>query len=142
MLCSNCYEAWLQARPIGAGASCLCCGDRRRVHLRYFELAWGFIVLCHNCAARAAAVRPLPRTPEGLVSRLTRDRRHGERRKQPMSRTTEQKDRRHLPDRRVGLRDLFDATDLAVEIKDEPGWGWPDPPAPEDADVTRIHHRI
>lgn len=133
-LCAPCYEQWLLQRPIGVGAACLRCGDRRRAHLRHFELVRGFVVLCHNCVAEAAALAPLPRSAEGLLERLSRERREGERRQaqapEPganMNRSTAPERRRK--ERRVGARDLFDATDLVVEEI-------------EDGELTGIRPRV
>lgn len=124
-LCAPCYEQWLLQRPIGVGATCLRCGDRRRAHLRHFELVRGFVVLCHNCVAEAAALAPLPRSAEGLLEQLSRERRQGERRQEAhgpepetsMNRSAGPERRRR--ERRVGARDLFDATDLVVEEIEE-----------------------
>ncbi len=85
--CHNCYDAWVRARPIGLGASCGGCAERRLLHLRYYEInlrsntpdgRW--IVLCHNCCAAADRLMPAPRSIEGLRMRLGRDRRWGDRR--------------------------------------------------------------
>ncbi|MCS6914362.1 MAG: hypothetical protein RMK29_06455 [Myxococcales bacterium] len=127
MLCSNCYDEWLRTRPVGLGARCQSCGDRRRVHLRHFELQRGFVVLCHNCTARAQALPLLPRSPEGLLERLQRERRCGERRRLAQG---PQGPERRVRERRLGARDALDVTEFAVEELDA---------AVADSEVTRIH---
>ncbi len=91
--CDRCYDLWVRARPIGIGAGCAGCDDRRRVHLRYYEVGFRnntpggrWIVLCHNCAAFADAMQPAPRSIEGLRMRLKRDRRWGDRRAESVGR--------------------------------------------------------
>lgn len=109
------------------GARCQSCGDRRRIHLRHFELQRSFVVLCHNCTARAQALPLLPRSPESLLERLQRERRCGERRRLAQGpRGVE----RRLRERRLGTRDVLDATEFAVEELDAPL---------ADGEVTRIH---
>ncbi len=141
------------ARPIGVGALCSGCGDRRTVHLRYFELetkertAGGrWIVLCHNCTAVAHKMKPQPRSIEGLKMRLQRDRRWGDRRAASVGGKSERDsgfDRRD-DDRRLGLRDLYDATDLAEELVIEMEADYEDQDQPrtiDPADMTGIHYR-
>ncbi len=126
--CDRCYDAWVRARPIGQGASCAACDDRRESHLRHFELglrqnAVGgrWIVLCFNCVAVAESLNPPPRSVEGLKMRLYRDRRWGDRRAESVGRGTarEPSMNRRDPvekDRRDPLRHLFDASDLVEEL--------------------------
>lgn len=130
MLCAGCYDQWLRDKPIGVGAACQCCGDRRRLHLRFFELQRSFVVLCHNCTARAQAM-PAQRSAEALLERLGRERRQRDRRRGEHAPAGTE--RRRVTDRRVGARDLFDATELAVEEAAEPF---------ADGEVTRIHRLV
>src|SRR5262249_49720935 len=58
--CLRCYDAWVRARPVGIGASCAACENRRRAQLRYYEMGvrqnvpgGRWIILCWNCAALA-----------------------------------------------------------------------------------------
>jgi hypothetical protein len=83
--CEACYLAWVKARPVGQGANCAGCNDRRRLHLRHYELGMRssapggrWIILCHNCSAVADAMKPVPKSVEGLKMRLQRDRRWAE----------------------------------------------------------------
>jgi len=93
--CVRCYEAWVKARPVGLGANCAACDDRRIAHLRYWELGvranapgGRWIVLCHNCAAAAEKMDPLPRSLDGLRMRLLRERRWGDRRAEAVGRAS------------------------------------------------------
>jgi hypothetical protein len=85
----------------------------------------GFVVLCHNCVAEAAMLVPLPRSAEGLLEQLSRERRQGERRhgahglEPGMGMNKSAGPERRRGERRVGARDLFDATDLVVEEIEE-----------------------
>ena len=74
-LCAACYARWVRARPVGIGASCACCNDRRLIHLRHFELRGLWVVLCHNCCARAERLTPAPRSVDVLLSGIRRQRR-------------------------------------------------------------------
>lgn len=123
--CTSCYEEWVKARPVGIGATCSGCGDRRRLHLRHYEIeskervAGGrWIVLCHNCTAIAQAMKPAPRSIEGLKMRLQRDRRWGDRRAASVGGKSDRDTGRERRDgdRRLGLRDLYDATEMAEEL--------------------------
>ena len=78
--CWGCYTRWAEARPVGQGASCVVCGERRRSDLRLVELAGRSLPFCHSCAARSARLDELPRTIEGLKRALRRDRRDADQR--------------------------------------------------------------
>jgi len=141
----------VRARPVGAGASCVACGNRRREQLRHFEIglrlntAGGrWTILCHNCTATAETLSPPPRSVDALCERLSRDRRWNERRvdRGHVDPHAEKRagDMRH--DRRLNLRELFDATDLAEELVIEMEAEYEDVAANKLValdDVTRIH---
>lgn len=96
--CWGCYTQWAEMRPVGRGACCSVCQERRRDHLRLVELHNRTIPLCHVCAARSVRLGNVPATIEGLREALRRDRRAQERR-------TDSLDRRIFPrERRVGDR--------------------------------------
>lgn len=78
--CWGCYSRWAEARPVGFGATCRICGERRSGHLRSVELLGAWTPVCHTCAARVAALDPMPRSMAGLRDALRRERRHIERR--------------------------------------------------------------
>jgi hypothetical protein len=73
--CWGCYSRWVDARPVGLGAACRFCGERRRSHLKSVELLGAWVPTCHNCAARMGALAPLPRSVAGIREALTRERR-------------------------------------------------------------------
>jgi hypothetical protein len=148
----RCYDEWVKARPIGLNATCGACDDHRRANLRYFEIGarrnapggrWA--ILCFNCVGLAEKLEPPPRSLEGLKMRLTRDRRWGDRRAAALGRPSYRDpiiDRR-ASDRRQGLRELYDATDLAselIELEAEFEAIFDDPLLPRD-EVTGIHLR-
>lgn len=75
-------------------------------------------ILCHNCASTAETLVPPPRSVDALCERISRDRRWQERRadKGHVDPHAEKRagDARH--DRRLNLRELFDATEMAEEL--------------------------
>lgn len=96
--CWGCYTRWVESRPVGLGAACSMCGDRRRDHLKSVELLGAWIPICHNCAARAGELSPMPQSLGEIRARLARDRRLRERRQGS-------EDTRVFPyDRRTGER--------------------------------------
>ena len=116
---------WVRARPIGIGALCGACDDHRRHNLRYFEIGLKantpggrWVVLCHNCVSAAESLSPPARSVEGLKMRIQRDRRWGDRRAAAVGRPSyrDPPSERRADDRRIGLRELFDATDFADEV--------------------------
>lgn len=109
--CLRCYETWVRAKPVGLGAICAACGERRNDGLRQFELPRTWVVLCHNCAARAEALVPPALTVAGLRLRVHRERRWGDRRSD--GKRVRFGDERRDGERRVSDRNLFDATEFA-----------------------------
>jgi hypothetical protein len=78
--CWGCYSRWVSSRPIGLGASCRLCGERRRSYLRSIELLGSWAPACHACAERLAQLHPMPRSLAALREALRRERRQHERR--------------------------------------------------------------
>lgn len=96
--CWGCYSRWVELRPVGKGAACVVCNERRRDQLRLAELHNRSVPMCHGCASRALKLAPLPETIEEIRQCLRRDRRDDDRR-------NEAPDRRIFPrERRVGER--------------------------------------
>jgi hypothetical protein len=96
--CWGCYSQWVEQRPVGRGASCAICLEKRRDHLRLVELHSRSVPLCHVCAARTVKLGEVPPSLETLRKTLRRDRRTEDRR-------TDGLDRRIFPrERRVGER--------------------------------------
>ena len=128
--CWGCYLKWSEARPVGMGASCVVCNERRRDNLRMAELLGRSQPICHTCATRAFKLVPMPRSLEGIRERLERERRAEERR-------TGKRDHRIFSrERRVGERRTD--RDAAVWIDDEYVVEIIEP-ANDQSDLTRIY---
>ncbi len=96
--CWGCYTRWVDARPVGRGAACLICYEKRRDQLKIMELHTRSVPICHGCGARILRMENLPETIDGVREALKRDRRDGDRRDNGL-------DRRIFPrERRVGER--------------------------------------
>jgi hypothetical protein len=138
--CRRCYEKWVRERPIGLGAFCTSCGERRVSALRYFELRRIWVVLCHSCSARAEALDPQPFSIAGLRLRLHRERRRGDRRSVGAKKNVLSGERRE-GDRRLSERNLLDVTEFAelvVELDAE----FADPrddAASDEGPITGVH---
>jgi hypothetical protein len=78
--CWTCYTRWADQRPVGVGACCAVCDERRRDNLRLLEVQGRSLPLCHLCAARVSKLDLVPHSVEGLRAALRRDRRQLERR--------------------------------------------------------------
>jgi hypothetical protein len=145
--CERCYDKWVRARTVGEGAACAGCSDRRRHHLRHFELgvrgnAVGgrWVILCHNCSAVAEELNPSPRSIESLKQRLYRDRRWGDRRAPAASVRAPWLERRQT-DRRQEIVDATDVAEIVIEFEAD----YEDLSAEKLADIeeiTGIHHKI
>ena len=88
------------------------------VHLRSFELGTSWLVLCHNCAARADKLSPMPRSVEKMLAALERERRVGaERRREVDTAWFGTVPARRGVERRAprGDGDAVDVTELATE---------------------------
>lgn len=78
--CWGCYHKWVSTRPVGLGALCCLCGDRRRELLKSVELLGSWVPICHNCSALAGTLEPMPQSIGEIRATLSRDRRADERR--------------------------------------------------------------
>jgi hypothetical protein len=97
--CWGCYTRWVDARPVGRGAACLICFEKRREQLKLMELHNRSVPICHGCSARILRLDQIPGTIDGVRIALKRDRRDGDRR------GDDGLDRRIFPrERRVGER--------------------------------------
>jgi hypothetical protein len=105
----------VEARPVGFGASCCMCSERRREHLRSVELLGNWVPLCHNCGARAARLTPMPQSLGQIRVALTRDRRTLDRRRGRDDTRVFQHDRRSGDRRNIRL---FDDEDCLL-VEDE-----------------------
>src|SRR5215470_19844781 len=50
--CWGCYARWVESRPVGSGARCVTCSERRLRVLRSIELHGAWQVMCFNCAGQ------------------------------------------------------------------------------------------
>jgi hypothetical protein len=115
--CWGCYLKWSELRPVGKGAACAVCNERRRDNLRLVEVHSRTLPLCHTCGARAVKLVPLPHSIEGLRSALRRDRRDLDRRDGAFDQRIFPRERR-VSDRRGPVREIgvLD-TDPAVMLR-------------------------
>jgi len=126
--CWGCYTRWGESRPVGLGAACVICDERRRGELRLLELHGRSHPFCHSCAGRIARLESVPATLLAIRQLLTRERRETERRGGSEDARIFPRERRvgerRAPDRsasdertnpRIALSD-FD--DVEVEIED------------------------
>src|SRR5450432_263082 len=110
--CWGCYSAWASSRPVGHGACCAICSERRHAVLKQVELLGAWVPMCHNCSARTHGLQPLPRTLDAIRRRLTRERRANDRRIGVMDPRAIPRDRRGLERRNVGI--VLDENDLML----------------------------
>ena len=120
--CWICYLRWVESKPVGHGAACILCNDRRHENLKMVEFCKAFLVMCHNCGARATALSPMPGSIEGLRQHLDRDRRWTDRRDNlptisQVIREQRVSDRRAISDLPQEIE--YSADDLIVEILDQ-----------------------
>lgn len=121
---------WASARPVGLGASCAMCGERRRLYLKSAELLGGWVPMCHNCSARVDALQPLPRSLAAIRDALLRNRRDRSRRAGAADSRVYPHNRRRT-ERRLGRDDgphIDD--DMIVDVADLG--------TPEAGELTRI----
>lgn len=78
--CWGCYQSWVETRPVGLGALCCMCGDRRHGLLKSVELLGAWVPICHNCSALAKSLQPMPQTISLIRETLSRNRREKDRR--------------------------------------------------------------
>jgi hypothetical protein len=144
--CDRCYDAWVRARPVGVGASCAGCDDRRHAHLRHYEIflrqnvpGGRWVILCHNCCAVADKLKPPPRSIEQLRMRIARDRRFGERRVDPRGRP-DGIDRR-VVDRRFPVEEAAEHV-IELEAEWEPLREISEDQLADIDEITGIHFKI
>ena len=78
--CWGCYARWVEARPVGVGARCVTCNDRRRRLLKTVELYGVWQPMCFSCSGQVLTLDPMPATIADLKSAISRERRDEERR--------------------------------------------------------------
>jgi hypothetical protein len=116
--CWGCYTRWTETRPVGRGASCTVCLEKRRGQLRLVELKSRSLPFCHGCAAQVLRMVEVPDSVEELRHLMRRERRDGDRRE------GEKIDHRIFPrERRVGERrgpgrEAFADTDPSMRLSE------------------------
>jgi hypothetical protein len=78
--CWGCYARWVDARPVGLGARCITCSEKRRRVLKSVELFGGWKAMCFNCAGQLMNLSPLPANIAALKLAVSRERRRSDRR--------------------------------------------------------------
>lgn len=78
--CWGCYARWVDARPVGLGARCVTCTEKRRRVLKTVELHGAWHPMCFNCAGQLLHLDPLPATLAELKQLVSRERRASDRR--------------------------------------------------------------
>jgi hypothetical protein len=120
--CWGCYQRWVESRPVGVGAACAVCNERRRGYLKQVELLRAWVPLCFNCAGRAMSLSPMPRTLDEIRRRLSRDRRAVERRGGKKDSRVYPHERRGIERRVAGhgpVDDLPELEHLEIELSED-----------------------
>ena len=121
--CWGCYARWVDARPVGLGARCVVCTERRRRMLRGVELHGSFYPMCFACAGQAMNLDPMPVTVAALKQQLTRERRGPDRRfGRPDTRVFQYE--RRVGQRRAGREDgelIEDDMIIEIWVEDDVG---------------------
>jgi hypothetical protein len=115
--CWGCYTRWAESRPVGRGASCTICHEKRRVQLKLIELKGRSLPFCHGCAAQVVRLADVPDTLEELRHLLRRDRRDDERREGKPDQRIFPRERR-VGERRGPTRDAFADTDPKIRLSE------------------------
>ena len=136
--CWGCYHRWVESRPVGMGAACCMCAERRRDHLRSVELLGAWVAICHGCAALSMRLDPLPQSLSEIRSALSRERRDRERRwgkkdDRVFRRNRRGRERRH----ERSVEGALVEDDMILEIGELSGESGGDG---ESRELTRIHH--
>jgi hypothetical protein len=112
--CWGCYQRWVESRPVGRGATCTVCFEKRRDQLKLVELHGRSMPLCHGCAARIARMDDVPESVDGLRLALRRDRRLTDKRSGKVDHRIFPRERR-VGERRNPPRDALPAGDPSYE---------------------------
>lgn len=70
----------MESRPVGLGARCVTCSEKRRRFLKTVELFGGWKPMCFNCHGVIGALDPMPETIALLKDAVSRERRKRDRR--------------------------------------------------------------
>ncbi|HLK93403.1 MAG TPA: hypothetical protein VKZ18_26155 [Polyangia bacterium] len=117
--CWGCYTRWAESRPVGRGAACVVCSEKRRAQLKLVELHGRSLPFCHGCAAQVMRLPDVPPTVDELRHALRRDRRDDDRRGGKVDQRIFPRERR-VGERRGPVRDAFADTDPRIKMADLP----------------------
>jgi hypothetical protein len=114
--CWGCYSRWVDSRPVGIGARCVTCFEKRRRVLKTVELFGAWQTMCFNCAGQLLHLAPMPSTLAELRERVSRERRTRDRRIGKADSRVFRYERR-VGERRAGREDypLVD-DDMIIEV--------------------------
>jgi len=101
--CWGCYTRWSESRPVGRGAACAVCQERRKQELKLVEVHARSYVFCHSCAGKVVRLDPIPTSLEEMRTAIRRERREQDRRGDGVDRRIFPRERR-VGDRRTGAR--------------------------------------
>jgi hypothetical protein len=112
--CWGCYTRWVESRPVGRGASCTVCFEKRRDQLKLIELHGRTMPMCHGCSARVLRMDIVPESLDELRVVLRRDRRLADKRSGKVDHRIFPRERR-VGERRSPPRSAFADTDPHME---------------------------
>lgn len=114
--CWGCYSRWVESRPVGLGARCITCNEKRRRVLRAVELFGAWQPMCFNCAGQLLTMSPVPATIAELRQAVSRERRRVDRRiGKPDTRVFRYE--RRVGERRTTREDLMPIDDeMIIEV--------------------------
>jgi hypothetical protein len=112
--CWGCYTRWVESRPVGRGATCTVCFEKRRDQLKLVELHGRTVPLCHGCSARVTRMDEIPESIDALRIALRRDRRYADKRTGKIDHRIFPRERR-VGERRNPPRSAFADTDPRME---------------------------
>jgi hypothetical protein len=115
--CWGCYTRWAESRPVGRGAACAICAEKRRAQLKLVELQGRSLPFCHGCAAQVVRLPDLPGTIDGIRQALRRNRRDADRRNGKADQRIFPRERR-VGERRGPTREAFADTDPRIHLAD------------------------
>lgn len=134
--CWGCYARWVDARPVGIGAKCVTCTEKRRRVLRAVELFGSWKPMCFNCSGQLLTLNPMPATIAELRVAVSRERRRLDRRiGKPDSRVFRYE--RRVGERRTDRDETPIDDDMIVEVSVHV-----DADAPDFDDLTRIRELV
>ncbi len=135
--CWGCYARWVDSRPVGMGAKCVTCSEKRRKVLRAVELFGSWKPMCFNCSGQLLTLNPMPNTIADLRIAVSRERRRNDRRIGKADSRVFRYERR-VGDRRAGRDEMMPIDDdMIIEVSVNM-----DPEPVEFEDLTTIRELV